>query len=144
MPVARSSVKRAMQGARSLLAPALAAAALMAAIAGAQAQQPQSQPEARIIVTGEGSASVPPDYAQIWGGVSTRAKTVKEASDANAKAMAAITTTLLNAGIAQKDIQTSRFSIQPVYSQQDGSGPQKLSGYSVSNQVTVAVRDLGK
>src|SRR6202035_4377197 len=85
------------------------------AIRSAQARQPTTQPEARVIVIGEGSVHVAPDYAQIRGGVTTKGKTVKEATDANSKLMAAITAALLNAGIAQADIQTAQFSIQPVY-----------------------------
>jgi uncharacterized protein YggE len=87
---------------------------------------------------------VAPDYAQIRSGVTTRAKTVKEATDANSKLMAAVTAALLESGIAQKDIQTSRFSIQPVYAPQEPRTEPKLAGYSVSNQVSVTIRQIGK
>jgi uncharacterized protein YggE len=109
-----------------------------------QAQQPQSSPEGRVIVTGEGSISVPPDYARIRCGATTRAETVKEATDANSKLMAAVTTALLESGIAQKDIQTSRFSVQPVYAPQAPATEPRLSGYSVSNQVSVIIRQITK
>jgi uncharacterized protein len=108
----------------------------------AQAQQPAAQAEARVIVIGEGSVHVAPDYAQISGGVTTKGKTVKEATDANSKLMAAVTAALLSAGIAQADIQTAQFSIQPVYAPPPNEA--RLAGYSVSNQVTVTVRTLGK
>lgn len=110
----------------------------------AQAQQPAAQPEARVVVIGEGSVRVAPDYAQIRGGVTTKGKTVKEATDANSKLMATITAALLNAGIAQADIQTAQFSIQPIYAPPQPQNEPKLAGYSVSNQVTVTVRTLGK
>ena len=84
-----------------------------------------------------------PDYAQIRSGVTTRAKTVKEATDANSKLMAAVTAALLESGIAQKDIQTSRFSIQPVYAPQEPRTEPKLVGYSASNQVSVTIRQIG-
>ena len=80
-----------------------------------QAQQPQLPPERGVVVIGEASVSVPPDYARVRSGVTTRAKTAKEATEANTKAMAAVTAMLSNAGIAQKDIQTARFSVQPIY-----------------------------
>src|SRR5581483_3196650 len=75
-----------------LLASALLGILLAAALAGpaARAQPASSTPEARIVVSGEGSVDVAPDYAQFTGGVSTRAGTVKEATAANSKAMAAI------------------------------------------------------
>ncbi len=110
----------------------------------AQAQQPPAPAEARVIVIGEGSVHVAPDYAQIRGGVTTKGKTVKEATDANSKVMAAITAALLSAGIAQSDIQTAQFSIQPAYAPPQPQAEPKLVGYSVSNQITVTVRALGK
>jgi uncharacterized protein YggE len=128
---------------RFLAGAALAAAAILVAPC-AQAQQPTTQPEARVIVVGEGSVHVAPDYAQIRGGVTTKGKTVKEATDANSKVMAAITAALLNSGIAQADIQTAQFSIQPVYAPPQPQSEPKLVGYSVSNQITVTVRTLGK
>lgn len=109
----------------------------------AHSQQPQT-PEARLVVIGEGTVRVTPDYARIVAGVTTRAKTVKEASDTNSRIMAAASSTLLQSGIAQRDVQTSRFSVQPVYAPQEPPTEPKLTGYSVSNQVTIAIRDLNK
>ncbi len=115
------------------------------AAAPVRAQQQQvSQPsgaQGHIVVIGEGSVSAVPDYAQIIGGVTTQGKSVKEATAANSKIMAAITAALLDAGIAQKEIQTSRFWVRPDY---NSSSPAKISGYEVSNQVTVKIRDLNK
>jgi uncharacterized protein len=51
---------------------------------------------------------------------------------------------LVDSGVAQKDIQTSRFSVQPIYAPPDPHGEAKLSGYSVSNQINVTIRDIGK
>jgi len=102
-----------------------------------------SEPRARVIVIGEGSVSVVPDYAVITSGVTTRAKTAKEATDTNSKMMAAITTALVSAGIAQKDIQTSRFSVQPVYTPPQTNVEPKLSGFSVANEVKVTIRQIG-
>jgi len=110
----------------------------------ARAEQAQSPPDGRVIVIGEGSVGVTPDYAQIESGVTTRAKSVKEASDANSKLMAAITSALLESGIAQNDIQTSRFSIQPIYAPQEPRTEPKLVGYSISNRVRVKIRQIGK
>lgn len=109
----------------------------------AQAQQ-ASPADARIVVTGEGSISVAPDLAQITGGVTTRARTVKEATDANSKVMAAVHAALADSGIEQRDIQTTRLTIQPVYAPAEPRSEPKLSGYSVSSQVNVKVRQIGK
>jgi uncharacterized protein YggE len=110
----------------------------------AHAEHSQQTPEARIVVTGEGNVSVTPNYAQIISGVTTRSKTVAEGVEANSRLMTAIIAALKNAGIADKDIQTARFSIQPVYGPQEPRTEPKLSGYSVANQVNVTVRDIGK
>jgi uncharacterized protein YggE len=54
---------------------------------------------------------------------------------------------LTDAGIAKKDIQTSQFSIEPIYTSQSKlSGPveSKLSGYRVSNQVNVTIHQVSQ
>ncbi|MGA8651811.1 MAG: SIMPL domain-containing protein [Xanthobacteraceae bacterium] len=126
----------------------LCAAAVIAAIAGAPsaalADDAKPAPEARIIVIGEGSVSAPPDYARITSGVTTRAKTAKEAGDADAKVMAGILASLQNSGVEQKDIQTSRFSVQPVYTAPGPNIEQRLTGFSVSNQVAITIRQIDK
>src|SRR5262249_43549143 len=64
---------------------ALLVGAALVAINAARAEPSTSSAlEARVVVTGDGSVSVAPDYAQIRSGVTTRAKTGKGAGDANA------------------------------------------------------------
>jgi uncharacterized protein len=126
---------------------ALLAAFVVAAGPG-RAQQPPGPPPplppARIIVTGSGSVTVPPDYAEIASGVTSQAKTAKEASDANAKAMASLNAALKTDGIAVGDIQTLRFSVSPVYGPPQQNAPPKLVGFSVSNELAIKVRQIGK
>jgi uncharacterized protein len=117
---------------------------IVAAGPAARADDAKPAAEARIIVIGEGSVSAAPDYARISGGVTTRAKTAKEASEANAKAMASVMAALQSAGVEQKDIQTSRFSVQPVYTSPGPNLEQRLTGFSVSNQVSVTIRQIDK
>jgi uncharacterized protein YggE len=120
------------------------AAGLLAAAAQAQTPEPKSVAQARVVVIGEGSVTVAPDYARIRSGVSTNAKTVKEASDSNAKLMASVIATLVDAGIAKRDIQTSEFSIAPVYVSPTPPGGPKLSGYRVSNKVNVTIHEISQ
>ena len=129
---------------RILPVSALIAAALSAAAAQAQTAEPGSPARARVVVVGEGTVTVAPDYARIRSGASTSAKTVKEASDSNSKLMAAIIATLEDAAIAKKDIQTSEFSIEPVYASPTPPGEPKLSGYRVTNQVNVTIRQISQ
>jgi uncharacterized protein YggE len=101
-----------------------------------------------IVVSGEADASMAPDIAIVALGVTKLEKTAREALDANNKAMAAVLHALKDQGIADKDMQTSGFSIQPQYAYpENGDGTQKppmLTGYQVSNLVTVRLRDLTK
>jgi len=87
--------------------------------------------------------SVPPDQAQIDGGVTSDAKTAREASDANNAAMGKVLLALKGAGIDEKDYQTSRLSLQPQYAP-NRSGPSPVVGYRASNRVTVKLRDVAK
>lgn len=131
-------------GRRALLRAAAAFAVILAAAFPVRADDTKPAAEARIIVIGEGSISVSPDYARITSGVTTRAKTAKDASDANAKAMASVLAALQSAGVEQKDIQTSRFSVQPVYTSPAPNMEQRLTGFSVSNQVSATIRQIDK
>jgi uncharacterized protein YggE len=129
---------------REIFAVLTVIAAWSVVVVPARAQVPQSLPQARIVVTGEGSVTVPPDYAQIRAGVTTRGKSAKEALDANSKLMTAVTAVLQNAGVEQKDIQTSRFSIEPVYTQQQSNSVRTLAGFEAVNQAVVTVRQIAK
>ena len=121
---------------------ALAAAALAGALLTAPALA-QVIPPAAISVTGEATVSVPPDLAEIDGGVTSEAKTAREASEANNAAMGKVLQALKGAGIEGKDIQTARLSLQP-QSAPNRSGPSAIAGYRASNRVTVRLRDVTK
>jgi uncharacterized protein YggE len=119
---------------------AAVAATLLAAPGRAQTQA--DFPSA-ISVTGEATVSVPPDLAQVDAGVTSDAKTAREASDANSAAMGKVLLALKSAGIEQKDYQTSRLSLQPEYAP-NRQGPSPVVGYRASNRVTIRVRDVTK
>src|ERR1700692_1218226 len=121
---------------------ALAAAALAAALLTAPALA-QVIPPAAISVTVEATVSVPPDLAQIDGGVTSEGKTAREASEANNAAMGKVLLALKGAGIEEKDFQTSRLSLQPQYPP-NRSGPSAIVGYRASNRVTVRLHDVTK
>ena len=123
---------------RGPLAAAIIAGTLLAAPALAQ-----TMPPAVISVTGEATVSVAPDLAQIDGGVTSEAKTAREASDANNAAMGRVLLGLKGAGIEEKDFQTSRLSLQP-QSAPNRTGPSAIVGYRASNRVTIRLRDVTK
>ena len=135
----------------NLFAPALAGAALVAtamlpaAPAAAQDSAAARLPP-RISVMGEGEASVAPDMAVVTLSVLREAGTAREALNANSAAVKEVLDALKAAGIAERDIQTSRLDIQPRYSQPSRDKPQepKIVGYAVSNEVTVRIRKLAE
>jgi uncharacterized protein len=123
---------------RVCLAAAIAATALLTAPALAQIVPPTA-----ISVTGEATVSVPPDMVQIDGGVTSEAKTAREASEANNAAMGKVLLALKGAGIDEKDFQTSRLSLQPQYPP-NRTGPSAIVGYRASNRVTIRLREVTK
>jgi uncharacterized protein len=122
------------------------AAAIVAAMLVAAPTLAQTAPPAMISVIGEATVSVPPDLAEIEGGFTSEAKTAREASDANNTAMGKVLLALKAANIDQKDIQTSRLSLQPQTTQSapNRSGPPSIVGYRASNHVTVRLHDVTK
>ena len=103
----------------------------------------QTVPPAAISVTGEATISVAPDLAEVDGGVTTEAKTAREATDANNAAMGKVLLALKGAGIDEKDFQTSRLSLQP-QNAPNRTGPSAIVSYRASNRVTIRVRDVTK
>ncbi|WP_315757128.1 MULTISPECIES: SIMPL domain-containing protein [unclassified Bradyrhizobium] len=124
---------------RSMFVAALAASTALPALADDIARQDTPA----ITVSGEASVSAPPDLAQIDAGVASDAKTAREAAEANNAAMAKVLQALKQAGIADKDYQTSRLSLQPQYAQNRPAQP-AVTGYRASNRVTIKVRDVAK
>ena len=128
---------------RAFLPLALAAAVAMPAIANA-AEAPQPP---RIIVSGEGEATVAPDLALLSLSVMREAKTAREALNANNDAMAAVIAAMKAAGIAERDLQTAGIQINPRYNytnKPDGNQEAELIAYQVTNTLSVRVRDISK
>jgi uncharacterized protein YggE len=58
--------------------------------------------------------------------------------------MDVLVTSLQKAGIDQKDLQTSGYSIYPVYDDSSLGFGQKIRYYQVTNTLTVTVRDVNR
>src|SRR6476620_11115 len=98
-------------------------------------------PPPAISVTGEATVSAPPDQAQIEAGVTSEAKTAREASDANNAAMGKVLLALKGAGIEEKDFPTSRLSRPPQIAP-NRADPSAIVGYRATNRVTLRLRDV--
>ena len=128
---------------KKLLALALAASIALPAAADAA----DAAPQRRIVVLGEGEATVAPDMALLSLSVMREAMTAREALDANNKAMAEVIAAMKASGIADRDLQTAGVQISPRYdyvNKPDGTQEAKLAAYQVTNTLSVRVRDLAK
>lgn len=95
-----------------------------------------------ITVSASGQVSAEPDEARIASGVTSDAKTAREALSVNSNAMKNVIAELKAKGIDAKDIQTTQFNVEPVYVYpQDGQPPQ-ITGFRVANSVTILVRQI--
>ena len=131
-------------------------AILLVACTNVQAKS-QSTPEPAIqetqrtiTVVGLGKVNLVPDIAKISLGAQARASTVAIARDEVEQKMASVAAALTELGIAEKDIQSSYYSIyyeqepyQPPMSE-EGSVVEPKGVYNVSSMLEVTVRDVEK
>lgn len=108
----------------------------------------QTPPVPTISVSATGTAEIAPDMAMITLTVLREGETARAALDANTAAMADVLAAMQAEGIAERDLQTSNFSVQPVYVYPRNNGNRaeepRIVGYRVHNSLTVRVRDLDR
>jgi uncharacterized protein len=95
-----------------------------------------------IWVAGSGSVTVTPDIVNLNLGVRSQETTVGAAQAKAATAMSQIMNVLKANNIADKDIQTVQFNINPVYNYDNKTMQSIVIGYSVNNIVNVKIRNL--
>ena len=95
-----------------------------------------------ITIQGEGKVSGKPTLAQIDIGLYSEGKDVPEVQNQNSQKVNAMVAAMKELSIAEADLQTSHYSISPRYEYKDGA--QNVIGYTVSQNVSVKVRDLAK
>jgi hypothetical protein len=84
---------------------------------------------------------VPPDTASFTIGVDVIKPTLEEAQrEATAQATAVIDA-VKAAGIADKDIQTTNYSVNILRDNSENGDPTKITGYEITNEVQVTVHD---
>ncbi|MEE9202429.1 MAG: SIMPL domain-containing protein [Dehalococcoidia bacterium] len=122
-------------------APAGGAPLPQATAAGAYTSYTTSQ-QFGLWVTGRGRITYAPDVVVLQLGVEAQAPTVAAAQAQARDSMVGVLAALEDKGIAEKDIQTTRFSIQPVYEWIERMNKQELTGYRVTNQVRAKIRQV--
>jgi uncharacterized protein YggE len=118
---------------------------LIAATGPAAAQTPDDETPS-VTVSGEASVMAAPDMAVLQAGVTSQAKTAREAMAASAKVMNAVMEALKAGGIAEKDIQTTQLRLTPIRDNRptrDG-GTREIIAIEALSMVTVRVHDIEK
>ncbi len=96
-------------------------------------------------VSGSGQISLTPDIAYIYVGVHTENPSASDAMAENNRRTQEMIDALKEAGVDEKDIRTTNFSIWPMDRYDpDTNLPTGQKVYSVDNTVYVTVRDLAK
>lgn len=111
------------------------------------AEQLSASTQSGIWVSGEGEVAVVPDIVQLSLGVSAQSNTVAEAQRQAREAMEKVKAVLRSQGIAEKDIQTQSFRIDPVTKYDQKTSTSQIVGYRVDNIVSIKIRkvaDAGK
>jgi hypothetical protein len=106
----------------------------------------QEKPPSTLTVVGEGLAAARPDMATISIGVVTQARVAKDALAQNSRATADVIAAAKEAGIAARDLQTTRISVQPQYAQPAPGSREapRIVGFEVRNSLSIRVRELDK
>jgi uncharacterized protein YggE len=110
-----------------------------------------TKPEIPILtVVATGSVTSPPDTAFVTLGIDTAGKSLTETRRQNSAVMQKVMERLNELKIEKQRIQTSAFTVSPHYKpppkhpSDAPAPPPEIIGYTVSNTVTVEVRDLDK
>lgn len=97
-----------------------------------------------LTVSGSGKVYLTPDIAYVTIGVHTEGENAAEVVEANNQQAQKVSDALKAQGIADKDIQTTNFSIYPQQEFDDQGKPTGKIRYIVDNSVFVTVRDINK
>jgi len=111
---------------------------------GGRVVMPVAQQNTGIWVTGQGEAMAIPDIAELHLGVEAQADTVSEAQAQASEAMDAVMKALKDNGVAEKDIQTQRFSISELRKIEYKVEETEIAGYVVTNMVVAKIREVDK
>lgn len=127
---------------------AIATALLIAIAPASVAAQDAQRPPRTITVSAEAMVEREPDRAVVMLAVESQAETAREAGAANAELMEQVIQAIRQAGIPDRRIRTTSYSLYPVYSQPNPRDPRQeqfepqIIGYRAMNMVRVEVDDI--
>ncbi len=106
----------------------------------AESNETNSAPSIR--TTGDAVVSAKPDQVHINIGLVTQAPTAEAAANQNAAQTTAIIAALRASGAGALQIQTSSYSLDPMYIYPKPGGKPEIQGYTARNTVEVTTGDL--
>ena len=110
---------------------------------GCAAATPDTSANDHVIqVSGSGTVTGTPDRVQLSFAVETESPDVKSAQTDNANRMSAMVDALVAAGVPKDQMQTTGYSIYPVYQDSTGLLDQKIKTYQVTNTLQVTLKDV--
>ena len=134
-----------LKDAKFVLALILVVGVILLGVLSILRQKIVSNNDYQFSVSSEGEVFAKPDIATISFGVQTdRYDEAVEATQAGNVKMNAVMDSLKELGIEEKDIKTTQYNLNPVYSWPKDEGVRQLSGYELYQSVTVKIRDLEK
>ncbi len=108
-------------------------------------QSANSLPANRTInVSGEGKAFIKPDLARVGFAVVSEGDKPEELQKENAEKMKASLDFIKSQGIEEKDIKTTGYNLSPRYEYDEKKKKTFISGYTVSESVSVRIKDFDK
>ena len=123
------------------------ATALTGALTAAMMAPAMAGDTSRVItVTGEGQVEAAPDMATISLGVTHERAEAAEAMAAVSMAMTEMLSQLESLGLDERQLQTSRVTLNPVWSnhRRDVENPPRITGFVASNTLAVQVLNLDR
>ncbi|MCA9858800.1 MAG: SIMPL domain-containing protein [Thermomicrobiales bacterium] len=97
---------------------------------------------ATVSVQGSGIVTTSPDTASVQLGVTITAETLADAQEQASAQMQEIIAAVKNAGVEDKDIQTSNYYVSVMQNYDSNGNPSEVVSFQVQNQVNVIIRDV--
>jgi len=101
-------------------------------------------PARTITVSAEGKTTATPDLAELSFSVVSQGKNPADLQTANDSKMSAVITFVTSEGIASSDIATTAYDLSPTYQYDTNTNRNYVTGYTLTQTVSVKVHDLTK
>jgi len=102
------------------------------------------RPAKIVTISAEGKVTVSPDIAKISLAVISEGLNPKTISQENIKKMNTAINYIKSKGIEEKDIKTTQYNLSPRYEYDEKTKKTFISGYTLTQNVLVKIRDLNK